>query len=198
MQDIKNKDKDSTKSMDEFYNLPPPRKKSPSRISKNQKEKDILTNQSTTNKKTKGLYVSIDDNNDATSHIEKISCFTRLSTSFYTCWLSFGPDADPWLLIISCIISAIGAFIASPNPIAGQGLDILLIGFSLIWSVGAPVADILSASLYSVYVSKRGGKQGSAMGFITSAGSAGRITFPLVCKIYICICIYNVIFCSCP
>ena len=95
-------------------------------------------------------------------------------------WRAMGPGADPWLLIASCAISAVGAGVASPDPVADQGLPIMLAGFGLIWSVGGPVADILSASLYSVYVSKQGGRQGSAMGWITSAGSLGRITFPLL------------------
>jgi len=95
-------------------------------------------------------------------------------------WRAMGPGADPWLLIASCLVSAVGAVVASPNPVKDQGLPLMIAGFGLIWSVGAPVADILSASLYSVYVSQRGGKQGAAMGAITSAGSLGRITFPLL------------------
>jgi len=96
------------------------------------------------------------------------------------CWQAMGPDADPWLLMAACVLAGGGALVASPAPVPASGLPRMLVGFSLIWSVGAPVADILAASLYSVFVSRSGGKQGSAMGAITAAGSLGRICFPLL------------------
>lgn len=95
-------------------------------------------------------------------------------------WARCGPAADPWLLVMALLVSATGALLASPAPKAGNGLPLMTAGFALIWSVGAPVADILGASMYSVLVTEAGGKQGRAMGWITAAGSLGRITFPLI------------------
>lgn len=94
-------------------------------------------------------------------------------------WQRLGPDADPWLLIGSLALTGLGAALASPAANASR-LAVMTTGFVLIWSVGAPIADILAASMYSVIVSEVGGKNGSAMGAITAAGSVGRILFPLV------------------
>jgi len=102
----------------------------------------------------------------------EVSCGSRV-------WQSMGPAADPWLLIGSLALTGFGAALASPAPNGGH-FATMTTGFVLIWSVGAPVADILAASMYSVIVSEVGGKHGTAMGAITAAGSIGRIIFPLV------------------
>ena len=41
-------------------------------------------------------------------------------------WDALGPSADPWLLILSCIISAAGAALASPEPRVDTGLPPIL------------------------------------------------------------------------
>ena len=86
---------------------------------------------------------------------------------------------DSGLLLGSFMLTALGAFLASP-PLQSITLGQLALGFTLIWSVGAPIADVLTTSMFSVLVTTSGGKQGRAQGWITAAGSSGRILFPLL------------------
>ena len=94
-------------------------------------------------------------------------------------WMARNADAlDLTLLVASQVISAVGAALASP-PLGTEPLGVLSIGFALVWSVGAPVADVVAVSLFSVLVSNTQGSQARAMSWITAAGSCGRILFPL-------------------
>lgn len=83
------------------------------------------------------------------------------------------------LLIASLTICGLGAFICAPT-VGTSSLTRLTVGFALIWSIGSPVADILAASMFAVVVAGNGGRQGPAMGWISAAGSMGRILFPLM------------------
>ncbi|KND02555.1 uncharacterized protein SPPG_03013 [Spizellomyces punctatus DAOM BR117] len=51
-------------------------------------------------------------------------------------------------------------------------------GMTLIWSIGSPVCQTLTVSMYSKMLGKR--PQGSLIGWITTAGSIGRILFPFL------------------
>jgi MFS family permease len=95
------------------------------------------------------------------------------------CWSKCGPQADPPLLLASLIVTAVGAALACV-PLTPASLPTLTAAFVLIWSVGAPVSDVLAASLYSAMATDAGQSQGSVMGYITAAGSLGRIAFPLM------------------
>ena len=70
---------------------------------------------------------------------------------------------DAALLLLSLCITALGAFLASP-PLSRLSLAQMSTGFALIWSVGAPIADVLTTSMFSVLVTRYGRKQGRAQG----------------------------------
>jgi hypothetical protein len=85
---------------------------------------------------------------------------------------------DLTLLVGSSVATAVGALVlAHPWP-GDHTLASLSAGAVLVWSVGAPIADVVATSCFSLVVA--GKAQGRYMGFITMAGSVGRIVLPLV------------------
>ena len=63
------------------------------------------------------------------------------------------------------------------QPVA---LPTLALGMSLLWSLGAPMCDVLAVSLFSVIYSsvRPGASQAAYMGYVSAAGAVGRILFP--------------------
>lgn len=88
---------------------------------------------------------------------------------------------DSQLLLASLACTAVGAAFCVPLG-APVGLPRLSLGMALVWSVGAPIADVLAVSCYSVLLSRFRGSaatsQASAMGAVSAAGSMGRIAYP--------------------
>lgn len=86
--------------------------------------------------------------------------------------------SDLTLLVASCVATAVGALVlAHPWP-GSTTLTSLSAGAVLVWSVGAPVADVTATSCFSLVVA--GKAQGAYMGYLTMAGSVGRIALPLL------------------
>ena len=85
---------------------------------------------------------------------------------------------DLSLLVGSSVATAVGALVlAHPWP-GDHSMATLTSGAVLVWSVGAPVADVVATSCFSLVVA--GKAQGRYMGLLTMAGSVGRIVLPLV------------------
>jgi MFS family permease len=61
-----------------------------------------------------------------------------------------------------------------------KSLAILIVSELLVWSIGAPIAGASVVSAFSHIIGGGGRPQGLAMGWIGSAGSAGRIIAPIV------------------
>lgn len=91
--------------------------------------------------------------------------------------ISWAPS-DLSLLVASCMATAAGALVLA-QPWGGEPtLAALTVGAGLVWSVGAPVADVTATSCFSIVVA--GKAQGAFMGYLTMAGSVGRIAMPLL------------------
>jgi hypothetical protein len=60
------------------------------------------------------------------------------------------------------------------------GLQQLNAGMSMLWALGAPICDVLAVSMFSVIVSsvRPGFSQAAYMGYVSAAGSVGRIFYP--------------------
>ena len=86
------------------------------------------------------------------------------------------------LLQVSLVATAAGSVACIPllgGPKLVKLADLSL-GMLLVWSIGGPVADILTVSGFSVLLSQygTGGSQARAMAYISMAGSLGRISYP--------------------
>ena len=94
---------------------------------------------------------------------------------------------DVLLLLGGLLVTAVGAIVlaqagVSATDTAGAHTDLgaLVVGLGLVWSLGAPIVDILSVSGLSqlLTVMRIGAIQASIMGYLSAAGSVGRIAFP--------------------
>jgi len=104
-------------------------------------------------------------------------------------WLSwarrFADELDVLLLLASLALTAAGAGVLGlGGASAGGGRDLSLAelsaGLVLLWSLAAPVADVLSVSCLSVALSAVApGSQALLMGYLSAGGSVGRILWPL-------------------
>lgn len=84
---------------------------------------------------------------------------------------------DLLLLAGAFALTAVGAVVLSnpwPEP---QTLGSLTAGSVLVWSLATPVADVAITSCFSLVIVGR--SQGAWMGYLTLAGSVGRIALPL-------------------
>ena len=99
-------------------------------------------------------------------------------------------EVDVVLLLAGLAVSAFGAIIvasgsgsiaAAAAASSGSSLASLSIGMGLLWSLGAPVVDILTVSIFSQMLSglSVGSAQARLMGFVSAAGALGRILLPL-------------------
>ena len=88
--------------------------------------------------------------------------------------------SGPKLLAIGISSVAVGLFLtADPLPTyTSTSWPKFLLGTTLVWSIGSPMCQTLSTSLFSDYLQKR--KQTAFIGWITAAGSVGRIVFPAI------------------
>jgi len=86
---------------------------------------------------------------------------------------------EHWLLAGSFALTGVGTvfFIAWTGDDAITKVE-FLVGAVIIWSIASPIAQTLILSTFSKMLGSR--PQGSAMGWIGSAGSIGRIIFPLL------------------
>ena len=88
---------------------------------------------------------------------------------------------DTNLLFFSFAISATGFFI-NAFPLYGyMTYAQLSLGTVLTWSIGGPIADIISTTMFSVIVSSK--KAGLWMGWNTAAGSMGSIVLPMLATV---------------
>jgi len=79
--------------------------------------------------------------------------------------------SDLSLLLFSCLATGCGALVLAHPWAAPFNLTSLSAGAMLVWSVGAPIADVVATSCFSMVIA--GKAQGKWMGFITMAGSLG-------------------------
>jgi len=89
---------------------------------------------------------------------------------------------EHWLLGGSFALTGVGTvFFITWSGEGGITVAEFLIGAVLIWSVASPIAQTLILSTFSKILGRK--PQGSVMGLIGSAGSIGRIIFPLLAGI---------------
>ena len=88
------------------------------------------------------------------------------------------PPPDLVLLVLSFVVTAAGALVLAFPPGGHVTLAMLDAAAVAIWCIGAPIADVLTTSLFSVVI--EGKAAGAYMGLLTTAGSVGRIIFPLM------------------
>lgn len=91
---------------------------------------------------------------------------------------------DVALLLGGLAITAGGCALVAPGANAPDGVPMprLVAGLALVWSVGAPLVDVLAVSCLSVLVSRAapGSSQAGMLGAVSVAGSVGRIGYPLL------------------
>ena len=91
---------------------------------------------------------------------------------------TYADELDVWLLLASLLCTAVGALLLSGTP--PLPIPILSAGMVLVWSLGGPVADVLSVSTVSIALSQLApGSQAMSMAALSLAGSVGRIAWPL-------------------
>jgi hypothetical protein len=116
-----------------------------------------------------------------------IRCWRRFRRRIHE-WYDFARcsanEIDVWLILFSLVLGIVGDIVDIPNynntpPISRATL---FGGTTLVWSLSAPIVDVLAVSCYSVLVTKVLGKgsQATQMGYISAAGSIGRIAFPFL------------------
>jgi len=111
--------------------------------------------------------------------LEAISC-----RNFYTRAALVASELDVWLLLASLLLSFSGALLLVSYDPERQAppFSRLVVGYLLVWSVGAPILDVLTVSCLSVMLSAFGrngpGSQASEMGYLSVAGALGRIILP--------------------
>ena len=81
------------------------------------------------------------------------------------------------VLIFGMILVTIGSIVLVP-PVMGTNMVLFCLGVTLIWAWGGPICQTLTISAYSQMLGTR--PQGTQMGWLTTAGSIGRIVFPLM------------------
>jgi len=86
--------------------------------------------------------------------------------------------AEHWLLSASFLMIGSGGLFLFDYTGNGVSLAQFIIGASLIWSIGSPIAQTIILSAFSKILGSK--PQGEMMGWIGSAGSVGRIVFPLL------------------
>jgi len=80
---------------------------------------------------------------------------------------------------ILLMIGIVTVMIGSGFIVAGRyenSLLIYTIGLTFIWSIGSPICQTVTVSSLSIIMGSR--PQGAIMGWLTNAGSLGRILFP--------------------
>ncbi|KAL6071312.1 MFS domain-containing protein [Balamuthia mandrillaris] len=83
------------------------------------------------------------------------------------------------LLILSFIVVAVGSLLFLDFDMDGSiRFSRFLAGAILIWSLGSPISQVLIISTFAKMLGRK--PQGTQMGYMTSAGSIGRILFPLL------------------
>jgi hypothetical protein len=90
---------------------------------------------------------------------------------------------DVLLLLGSLVVTAFGAAltaVAAAGASARGALPALAAGFALLWSLSAPIADVLTVSLYSTTLSQLrvGAAQAALLGYVSASGALGRIVLP--------------------
>jgi len=85
---------------------------------------------------------------------------------------------EHWLLSVSFLMIGAGGLFLFDYTGQGVNLAQFIIGASLIWSLGSPIAQTIILSAFSKIIGSK--PQGAMMGWIGSAGSVGRIVFPLL------------------
>lgn len=94
---------------------------------------------------------------------------------------SASAELDVWLAVAMLLLTSIGMSLMAPYQGSPPPLARLSFGLVLVWSVAAPVLDVLTVSCFSVLHSKVNGSgsgQARYMGYLSAAGAVGRITFP--------------------
>lgn len=88
------------------------------------------------------------------------------------------------MLMLGLAFSVLGCALAAPGASTPDGVPFprLTAGLVFVWSVGAPIVDVLAVSCFSVLSTKLvpRGRQAAIMGYISMAGSLGRIAYPLL------------------
>ncbi|KAJ3320755.1 hypothetical protein HDV06_005048 [Boothiomyces sp. JEL0866] len=88
--------------------------------------------------------------------------------------------SDFYTLVFGILSLAIGSFLLLPY-FSGKNFYVFVNAMVLIWSMGSPITQTLTISTYSQMMGCK--PQGAAMGWLTTAGSLGRILFPIVCGV---------------
>lgn len=90
------------------------------------------------------------------------------------------PWADVRLTLASLLTTALGLLLLMPDTDGNIPIAKLTMGLTLVWSLAAPVLDVLTVSCFSVLHTELTGGSGQAvhMGYLSSAGAIGRIAFP--------------------
>jgi MFS family permease len=111
-----------------------------------------------------------------------------LSARCYTWLQAHADELDVLLLFVSLALTLAGSVLVAPLDWAGRRglaevfvpLDRLAAGMAALWSLGAPICDVLAVSLFSVIYSslRPGSSQAAYMGYVSAAGSVGRILYP--------------------
>ncbi|KAJ3309161.1 hypothetical protein HDV04_000440 [Boothiomyces sp. JEL0838] len=96
-----------------------------------------------------------------------IPSLAKLLTDFYT-------------LVLGIVSLAVGSILMLPY-LSGNNFAIFVNAMVLIWSMGSPITQTLTISTYSQMMGSK--PQGAAMGWLTTAGSLGRILFPIICGV---------------
>lgn len=115
---------------------------------------------------------AVDDSSEFLLMLGLVGTATFLSLRYMSAYFS----SDSLLIFgMGAIVS--GSILLLP-PVMNDRMPFLIFGTGLIWSVGSPITQVLTISTYSQLMGSR--PQGGVMGWLTTAGSVGRIVFPLL------------------
>jgi Major Facilitator Superfamily len=134
-----------------------------------------------------GLVVDSEERETTSKKKRPIRCwrrFRRRIDEWYDFARCHANEIDVWLILFSLVLGIAGDIVDIPNYNVSPPIDraTLFGGTTLVWSLSAPIVDVLAVSCYSVLVTKVLGKgsQATQMGYISAAGSLGRIAFPFL------------------
>jgi hypothetical protein len=116
------------------------------------------------------------------------------SARCYTWLQAHAVELDVLLLFVLLALTLAGGVLVAPLDWAGRRglaeltvpLDRLAAGMAALWSLGAPICDVLAVSLFSVIYSslRPGSSQAAYMGYVSAAGSVGRILYPATSGVF--------------
>jgi hypothetical protein len=127
-----------------------------------------------------------------TASQRRMSRWRAVAHRLHAACVTHADALDIALMLTGMAVTALGCIVVAPGSGASGGVPLprLAAGLTLVWSIGAPIVDVLCVSCFSVLLSRLGkeahlgSRQAVWMGWISAAGSVGRIVYPLTISLF--------------